>query len=244
MLGTIVNAIAIIVGSLIGLKIKHGLKENYKNIIMQSIPLCVIFIGAASTLSGLSDKNSNPILFIISLVIGGIIGEWLNIEGKLEYLGLKLQNKMKTTDNNIAKGFVTSTLIFCVGTMAILGALESGLKGNHNMLFAKAVLDGITSIILTSSMGIGVAFSAIAVFLYQGSIALFSSVIAPYISQDILREISIVGGILIFSIALTMLEIKKIKTGNLLPAIIIPVIYYLICIPLYCEITMIFSKWE
>lgn len=232
MLGNNVNTIAIIVGSVIGLLLKNGLKEKYKTTVMHSVGLCVLFIGATSTIKGLLNENSEAILFIISLVIGGIIGEWIKIEDKINQLGEFIQGKFKSKSSNIAQGFVTASLLFCIGTMSIIGALESGLRGNHNMLFAKSVLDGITSIIFTSTLGIGVAFSAIMVFLYQGIIVLFAGTVEPYMSADVIREMSIVGGILIFSLGLDLLNIKKIKTGNLLPAIFIPVIYYIVILPI------------
>jgi uncharacterized membrane protein YqgA involved in biofilm formation len=233
MFGNNVNAIVIIIGSFIGLLLKNGLKERFKSIVINGVGLAVIFIGATSTIGGLLDENSEPILFIISLVIGGIIGEWIGIEKRLNQLGEFIQGKFKSEGGNIAQGFVAASLLFCIGTMAILGALDSGLKGNHDILLAKSVLDGVMAIILTSTMGIGVIFSAFIVFLYQGIIVLFAGIVEPYLTADIIREMSIVGGILIFSLGLDLLEIKKIKTGNYLPAIFIPVIYYLVILPIF-----------
>ncbi len=233
MLGNYVNTALIVIGSLLGLLLHRGLKEEFKSIIMQAIGLSVLFIGAATALGGLLNPDSEPILFIISLVIGGIIGEFVGLEKALNRLGLLLQEKVGGGDNNIARGFVTASLIFCVGTMAIIGSLESGLSNKHDMLFAKSVLDGITSMILASTMGIGVIFSAAAVFIYQGSIVLFAGLLEPLLTQHVIREISIIGGILIFAIGLNMMEIKIIRTVNLLPAIIIPVIYYFLIAPLF-----------
>jgi uncharacterized protein len=227
MLGNYVNALAIIVGSLLGLLFHKGLKEKYKTIVMQAIGLSVIFIGATTALGGLLNPDSEPILFIISLVLGGLIGELVGVENGLERLGLFLQNRFGTAESNVARGFVTASLIFCVGTMAIIGSLESGLMGKHDMLFAKSVLDGITSMILASSLGFGVIFSAAAVFIYQGAIVLFAGMVEPYLTINVIREISIIGGILIFGIGLNLLEIIKVRTANLLPAILIPIIYYL-----------------
>lgn len=232
MLGNFVNTGAIITGCLLGLLIRNGLKDRFKDIVMQGIGLSVLFIGISSSLGGLLDKTSNPVLFILSLVIGGLIGEGIKVEKRLETLGGFLQNKFGANENNVSQGFVTASLIFCIGTMAIIGSLESGLRNNHDMLFAKAVLDGITAIILSASLGIGVIFSAIAVFLYQGSIVIFANYIEPFLTIDIIREISIVGGILIFGIGLNMLNILKVKTANLLPAILIPPLWYLIGLPL------------
>lgn len=233
MLGNYVNAAAIIVGTILGILIHKGLKEDYKNTMMQAIGLSVLFIGAATALNGLLDPESEAILFIISLVIGGIVGEMLDLDNALNRLGQFLQNRVGRGDHNVARGFVTASLIFCVGTMAIIGSLESGLRGNYDMLFAKSILDGVTSMILATTLGIGVAFSAAAVFIYQGAIILFAGTLEPILTIQVIREISIIGGILIFAIGLNMLEIIKVKTVNLLPAVLVPVLYYFIALPLY-----------
>lgn len=231
MFGTYVNTAVIILGSIIGLLIKNGLKEKYKIIIMHGVGLSVLFIGISTTIGGMLD-GGEPILFIISLVIGGIVGEWVDLDQKLKNLGDWLQSKVGKGEHNIARGFVTASLLFCIGTMAILGALDSGLRGNHDMLYAKSVLDGVSAIILTSTLGIGVIFSAASVLLYQGAITLFASALEPILTLEIIREISIIGGILIFSLGINLLEIKKIKSANLLPSILIPPIYYLAIMPL------------
>jgi len=231
-LGNYVNTLAIIIGSLLGLFLRKGLKDKYKTIVMQALGLSVLFIGATTAINGLLDPDSEAILFIISLIIGGFIGEITGLEKGLENIGLFLQRKVGSAEHNIARGFVTASLIFCVGTMAIIGSLESGLRGNYDMLFAKAVLDGITAMILASTLGIGVIFSAAAVFIYQGSIVLFAGFLEPLLTIQVIREISIIGGILIFSIGLNMMEIIKINTLNLLPAILMPVIYYFLVIPI------------
>lgn len=232
LLGTIVNVLAIAVGTLVGLLLKKGLSERYKNIVVQGIGLAVIFAGSAGAVHGLLDPESEPILFIISLVMGGLLGEWINVEKRLRDLGDLIHKQFQASGHNIAEGFVSASLIFCVGTMAIMGSLNSGLRGDHNMLYAKAVLDGVTSIVLASTLGAGVLFSGVAVFLYQGLIVLFAHRIGPYLSDAIIREISIVGGILIAAIGISILQIKDIKTGNLLPAIVIPPLYYLVVLPL------------
>lgn len=226
MLGTIVNAVAIIVGSLIGVLLKGGIKEKYRQTIMMSLGLAVIYVGASGAIFSLLQEGAEPLLFIISLAIGSLIGEWIDIELRLEKLGDYIQEKMRSNDSNISKGFVSASLIFCVGTMAILGSLESGLVGDHTTLYVKSILDGIMSIILASSMGIGVILSSVSVFIYQGLITIFAQVLDPFMSADVLREINIVGGILISAIGINILEIKKIKVGNMLPAVLIPLLYY------------------
>ncbi len=227
MIGTIVNAIGIIIGSLIGLKIKEGLKKRYSDIIMEAIPLAVLFIGISSAVINIT-KSTEPILFIIALLLGALIGEFLNIELKLNKLSDLLQKLAKNKNkNNFTKGFVSATLIFCIGTMAILGAIEGGLKGDNTILYAKTILDTVTSVVLASTFGIGVLFSALSVFIYQGLITIFAQFFNELITDTMLIEISIVGGILIFSLGISMLGIKKIKSANMLPAIFIPFIYYL-----------------
>lgn len=220
MLGTIVNSIAIILGTIMGIIIKKGMKEKYKSTIMDGIGLIVIIIGITGAIG-----SENIILVIVSIVIGGIIGELIGIEDKLDNLGETLQDKIGKDNNNISKGFVTTSLIFCVGAMAIVGSLESGLQGNHETLFAKSLIDGIASIIFASTFGIGVGFSAISVFIYQGTITLFASSIKDLLNPEVINEMSSIGGILIMAIGINILEIKKIKVGNLLPAVFIPIIY-------------------
>lgn len=236
MLGTYVNAIVVVIGAFIGLLIKNGLSEKVKTTVIHSVGLATLFIGLTTTISNMMD-GGEPILFIVSLVIGSMIGEKIDIDLRLNHLGQFLERKVGNGEHSIAKGFVSASLLFCVGTMTILGSLESGLRGNHDILFAKSVLDGTMAIILTSSLGIGVFFSAGSILIYQGAITLMSSFIEPYLSAEILREISIIGGILIFSLGFNILEIKKIKTANMLPAILGPVVYFLLISPLVEMIT-------
>ncbi len=229
MLGTIVNAIAILIGGCIGLVLKGGIKERYSTIITQSQGIAVVFVGISGAVTNMQQDGANPILFVVSLVLGACIGEWINIERHLERLGQFIEDKMSGNSSNVALGFVTTSLLFCVGTMAILGSIESGINGNHSILYAKSILDGVLSVVLASSLGIGVLFSAASVFVYQGSITMFAIWLQPYITDDMLREIGIVGGILITIIGLNLLEITKIKVGNMLPAVAVPVGYYLVC---------------
>lgn len=223
MIGTVVNSVAIILGSLFGIIIKQGIKDQYKKTVMDGVGLSVIIIGITGGI-----KSENIILVIISIVLGSIIGEAIGIEGKLDNLGEKLENLLGKEDSNISKGFVTASLVFCVGAMAIVGSLESGLMNNHNTLFAKSILDGISSIIFASTLGIGVAFSAISVLIYQGGITLLAIYLKDFLTPELILEMSAVGGILIMAIGINILEIKKIKVGNMLPSIFIPLLYFLL----------------
>jgi len=220
MLGTIVNTLAIIAGSLIGLIFRGGIPEKYSQTLMHAIGLAVILIGLKGAL-----QTDALLVVIISLAIGSVIGEYLKIEDRLEWLGKQIGQRMSKKEDGIAEGFVTTTLLFCVGAMAIVGSLESGLSGNHQTLYAKAILDGIASIVFASSLGIGVLFSAISVFLYQGLITLTATYIKPFLTPDVVSQMSAAGGLLIMAIGIGLLEIKKLRIGNMLPAIFIPLIY-------------------
>ncbi|MGF7059549.1 hypothetical protein HNR33_003235 [Brassicibacter mesophilus] len=228
MLGTVVNVITIITGSLVGVFLKNRFKENYRNTIMNGLGMIVIIIGLMSAL-----KTEDILLVIMSVVIGSIIGEWIRIEDRLENLGNMLERKAGQGSSNFSKGFVTASLIYCVGAMAIVGSLESGLTGNHQTLFAKSIIDGVSSIIFSSTLGIGVAFSAVSVFVYQGIITLSASFAKEFLIESVIREMAAVGGILIIGIGINILEIKRIKIGNMLPAIFIPLLYFIISSVVY-----------
>lgn len=223
MLGTIVNTLAIIAGSLLGIVFRGGIPNKYQVTIMQALSLAVILIGLK-----MAFKTDAILLVIFSLVIGSILGEFLRIEERLENLGKRLETKFAKSGNGIAKGFVVASLVYCVGSMAIVGSMESGLTGNHQTLFAKSALDGLSSIIFASTFGIGVLFSSISVFLYQGIITLTASLMKPFLIPPVINQMSGVGGLLIMAIGFNLLEIKIIKVGNMLPAIFIPLIYYML----------------
>ena len=223
MFGTIVNTLAIIAGSFIGVVLKGGIPKKYNITVMQAVSLAVILVGLTAAL-----KTDELLLVIFSLAIGSVAGEFLRIEAHLEQLGQWLESRCSKGGNGIAKGFVTASLIYCVGSMAIVGSLESGLTGNHQTLFAKSVLDGIASIILASTLGIGVAFSAVSVFVYQGVITVTAAFMKAALIPPVINQMSAVGGLLIVGIGFNLMEIKKIKVGNMLPAIALPLVYYLV----------------
>lgn len=235
-IGTLVNAIAIITGAVAGSLIRGGLPERIKNIIMQSVGLAVLFIGLSGALQGLFTVAGNGLerqfvmLMIASMVIGGITGELLQIEAGLEKAGQWFEKKFARSESTFAQGFVTASLVYCVGAMAIVGALEDGLAGNATTLFSKSILDGVTAVIFTAGMGMGVALSALPVLLYQGGITLLAGVLRPFLTATVIQQMSLVGGVLIFAIGLNLLEITRIKVGNLLPAIFIPLFYYILLI--------------
>lgn len=221
MLGTIVNCLTIIAGSLVGILFKNGIPEKYNQTVMQAIALSIVLIGMKSAL-GCNDL----LIIIISLVSGSLIGEWIGIENHLERLGNRLESRFSKTSSGFSAGFVTASLIYCVGSMAIVGSLESGLTGHHDTLFAKATLDGIISIVLSSSLGIGVLFAAVPVCLYQGTITVMAGFVKPLLIPSVVSQMSATGGLLIVALGLNMLREKKLKVGNMLPAIFIPLIYF------------------
>lgn len=223
MLGTFVNCLAIIAGSLVGLLFKNGIPERYNQTIMQAIGLCVILVGLKTAL-GCDDI----IVVIISLALGAVIGEIIGIEALLERLGDFLENKFSSPGSTFSTGFVTASLLYCVGSMAIVGSLESGLLGKYDTLFAKSCLDGITGIVLASSLGIGVMFSAGPVLAYQGAITLAAGLLKPFLVPAVISQMSGAGGLLIMAIGINLLLNQKIKIGNMLPAVFIPLIYHCI----------------
>jgi len=223
MTGTFVNAAAIVAGGLAGLFLKHGIGDGYKRTIMQAVSLSVILIGVRSAL-----EATDLLGVIVCMAVGSLLGEVLKIESGLEALGVYAERKFDRTGNGgFAKGFVTASLVFCVGSMAIVGSLESGLTGNHATLFAKSLLDGITSVIFASTFGIGVIFSAVPVLLYQGIMTLGASLAKPFLTPDVIAQMSAVGGLLIAAIGINMLELARIRVGNMLPAIFLPLLYFM-----------------
>ena len=243
MLGTIVNCIAIILGSLVGLFIKGGIPARVSNTIMKGLALCVLYIGISGSLQG-----ENALITIICIAVGALIGEFIDIDKRLNHLGEYIEDKVNKKSKNIisneacvesneekevskvsiSQGFVYSSLIFCVGAMAVVGSLESGLQGNYSTLFAKSMLDGISSIIFTASLGIGVMFSAGAVLVYQGLITLGASFLAGVLSTPVITAMTAIGSLLIMGLGLNMLGATNIKVANLLPAVFIPIILGLV----------------
>ena len=217
MLGVLVNALAILTGSFVGLLAKKGIPEKSTNAIMTAIALCVIYIGVSGML-----KGENTLVLIVSMVLGTAVGTLLDLDGRIERLGGRLERRFQRGGQRapIAEGFVTASLLFCVGAMAILGSFNAGLKQDYELLFTKSLLDGISACMLSVSLGLGVAFSAIPLFVYQGLLALLAHVIAPLLSDAAIAEITCCGSVMILAIGLNMLHITKIKTADLLPAVL------------------------
>lgn len=220
LLGTIVNCGTVVLGCSVGLILKKGIPQKLEKIIMQAIALSVLAIGVM----GIFDSQ-NTLVLIISMVLGTVIGSLIDIDKWINKLAEKLGNKFSKKDN-ISEGFVSSTLLFCVGAMSVVGSLKSGLKLDHSTLYSKSLLDLVSSMILASSYGFGVYFSIFSLILYQGGITLIASVLEPLLTQTIISEMSAVGSLLILALSLNMLKITDIKIMNMLPAVFIPILIY------------------
>jgi len=239
-IGTIVNAFAIVAGSLTGLILKSGIPQRFRDTVMQALGLSVIIIGISGVLKGMytitelgSLEREHIMLMILSLTGGSILGEALELDSKLERLAIWVQKRFGNKDSNFVQGFVSTTLLYCVGAMAIVGSLEDGLFGNPATLFAKSVLDGISAIVFSATLGIGVMFSSFPVAIYQGSITFMAVMIRPWLTDTVISQMSLVGSVLIMAIGINLLKLTAIKVANMLPAIFVPLFYYVIIVSLF-----------
>ena len=222
LLGTIANAGAIIIGGIAGSFFRKGISERFSNIIMTVLGLFTLVLGMMFAVD-----SQNALVVVFSLVIGSVIGEWIDIEKRMNDLGDYVQDKLNSGEGSFSKGFVTASLLYCVGTMSIMGPLQSGLMNDHKILLMKSILDGTISVVFASTLGIGVVLSSLPVLVYQGSIALLASSVAPYLSEAVITEMTAVGGVLLVGMGINLLEIRKLKVGNMLPAIFLPIILML-----------------
>ncbi|MDR0877182.1 MAG: DUF554 domain-containing protein [Treponema sp.] len=247
MAGPLVNAAVIVVCALVGCFLVRGIPDRFEEILKKAIGLSIVYVGIKGALD-----NQHVLLLIMSMVIGAVIGELIDIDKWMNRLGLWAEKKLglsspgageavpaqsdlkpsvvkpAASKRSFAKGFVSASILFCAGSMAIVGSIQSGLLGNHETLYAKSILDGSISIVFGASMGIGVAFAAIPVLIYQGGIALAAMAIRDYLTAEIIQEMSAVGSLLIAAIGFNFLSIKEIKVANLIPAVFIPWIYFAI----------------
>lgn len=234
-LGTIINVLAIVAGSGLGLLFKKGISERFRNIMTQSCGLAVIFIGLAGALEMMFSVNGGKLvsgggmLIVISLLLGGLCGELINIEKRLDSLGEKLKSKVKRKgDGNFVEGFVTASLVVCVGAMAICGPIDEALTGDSTTLIIKSILDFIIVMVFASVYGLGVMFSALAVGVYQGFFTVFGVLISGFMSDTLISSLSGIGSILIFAVGVNLIRPKTIRVGNFLPALVVPVLYQLV----------------
>lgn len=221
MIGVIVNTATVIVGSIIGLLFKKFIPKDWGDFIMKGIALCVLYIGMQGALGG-----NNALIAIISMAVGAVIGLALDLDKHLNNFANRIEKKFKKDDNeiSIAEGFVSASLLFCVGAMTIVGSLNAGLQGDNTLLFTKATLDGISAIILSATLGIGVLLSAGFVFVFQGAIVLLAQLVAPVLTDACINEMTCVGSLLILAIGLNMLGVTKLKVMNYMPAVFLPII--------------------
>ena len=216
LLGAAVNFATIFFGSLIGLALKKGIPERFRDVIIGGMAFCTVYVGITGLL-----KGKSTLVIVISIAIGAFIGALFDLEGKMNKLGDYVQSRFKGNDNKISQAFVTATLLYGVGAMAIVGSLQSGISGDHSTLFTKSILDGIMSIILASQLGFGVMLSAVPVFIYQGAITLLSGFLEPYLTETAIAEMTCSGSLLIMMIGFNLLGITKLKIVNYIPAIFI-----------------------
>lgn len=224
MIATVVNCILVLVGSFVGILFKNRISQRLTVSITHVLGLCVLSIGIASAV-----RTNNTLCVIVCLVLGTLMGEGLNIEGRLDGVGEFLRARLVKNGENsrFTEGFVTASVLYCVGSMAIMGSMEAGINHNYSILISKGVIDGITSISFAAAMGIGVAFSSVPLLLYQGSLTLLAAVVGPYLGNAVVNEMSAVGGLIIIGISINMLGLgkEKLRVGNMLPAIFLPLAY-------------------
>ena len=235
MIGVIVNTITVLIGSTVGLIFKRGIPEKLSDAIMMGIGLCTVCIGVSGIVDG-----ADVIILIVSMVLGAIFGTIIDLDAKITALGDWLSKKFKDKSNtrvSVTEGFVTACLMFCVGSMTIVGSLNSGLRGDHQMIFTKSLLDLISSTMLAASLGIGVLFSSAFVFGFQGLLVILAQYIAPFLSQTSITQINCVGSLLIFALGLNILGITKIKVANYLPAVVVAPL-----VMLFAETIAVFFK--
>lgn len=222
--GAVVNFFVVLIAGLLGLLIKKGIPERVKNALMHGMALCVLYIG----ITGLFEEGINIIIVIISFAIGSVLGELIDFDKRINNIGIKLQNKLSSkNDSKFAEGFVTATLLFCVGAMTVVGSIESGIKGDNSMLYSKTVIDSVSTIALTATFGAGVVCASIPVLLIEGGITLLAVFVSPVLTEAAITQMSVIGSALIIALSFNMLGITKIKVMNYLPAILLPI---LLCI--------------
>lgn len=219
MLGTYVNVVAVIIGSIIGVLLHQRFPENLKKIGFQAIGLCVLVLGISMAL-----KTENFIILIFSVLVGALMGEAMHLDRHIDRFGAVLKTRIGSNNDQFSEGLVTAFLIFCTGAMTIIGAIEDGLNNDYSILFAKSLMDGCASIALASTFGIGVLFSAIPLFIFQGGITLLAAYSKAFFTEALITELSAVGGVILIGLGIQLLELKELKVINLLPALIVVII--------------------
>lgn len=219
MLGTIVNALAAVAGGLAGTLLRKGIPERFSELVQKALALCVLLIGIQGSIQG-----SNALIAILSMVAGAVLGSWADLDRQVTRLGDWVQHRLSRSGGRVAEGFVTASLLFCVGSMAVVGSLQSGLTGDHSTIYTKSLLDLVSAVVLGSTLGLGVCLSAVFILVYQGAIVLLAQWAAPILSEYAVGEMNCVGSLLIVALGLNMLGLTKIKVANLLPAMFLPLL--------------------
>ena len=219
--GPLVNAIIVIMGSLIGVSVGRLLPDRIRTIVFQGLGLCTLMLGMQMAVA-----TKAPLVIILSVLLGGVCGEFLKLEDKFLGLGDKIRKKIGAKNPKFTDGFVNASILFCIGALAILGSIEEGVKGDRTIVFTKSIMDFFAAIALSSAYGIGVAFSAVMIFLYQGLIVVFASQLQAFINPGLLAELSALGGVLVLGISLNLLNLLQIRLSNFLPALILLVLLY------------------
>ncbi len=220
--GAVVNFFLVILGTLLGLLFKKGLPEKIQNVLMTAMAFCVFYIGV----TGIFQENANILVIIACMAVGAVIGEAIDLDKLINKIGQSIENRFNKNGGNIsiAKGFVSATLLFCVGAMTIVGSIDSGINGDNATLYSKSVIDCVAAMALTSSLGFGVIFSALSVLIIEGSLTLLATVVSPILTEYIISQMSVIGSLLIVALSFNMLGITKIKVMNFVPAILLPLI--------------------
>ena len=220
--GAFVNFVLVIVGGLLGVLFRKGIPERIRNILMQSMALCVIYIGV----TGIIEKDAKILVIIISMAAGAIIGELIDLDRWVNVLAKKTETLLTKgkSDAHLAEGFVAATLLFCVGAMTVVGSINSGILNDNTVLYSKSLIDCVAAVALASSLGLGVALSSVAILFIEGTLTLLAGVVEPILNDIIISQMSVIGSLLIIAIALNMLGLTKIKVMNLIPAIFLPIL--------------------
>ncbi|HHY46276.1 MAG TPA: DUF554 domain-containing protein [Firmicutes bacterium] len=219
MRGTLINIATVLVGSILGLTLKQRIPARLTNPVVQAIGLFTMVLGM-----NMAQGAKNLLVVLFSLVLGGVIGEFLDIEGRLDGLGRWFETRLQASGDGFNKGFIAASLLFCVGPMSIVGSIEDGLYGNYQILLTKSIMDGVCSIAFASTLGIGVPFSALVILFFQGGISLAASLVRPFMTDSVITAMTAVGGVMILGIGINLLELRKLKIANLLPALAVAVL--------------------
>ncbi len=224
--GAVVNFVTVIIGGLLGLLLRKGIPERVRDTLMKGMAFCVMYIG----ITGLFEDGINPLIIIVSTGTGAVLGELIDIDRQINRLGQRLETKFGKDDTKIAEGFVSATLLFCVGAMTVVGSIDSGISGDNTTLYSKSVIDCISAAVLASALGVGVAIAAVPVLLIEGALTLLATIVQPILSDTIVSHMSVIGSMLIIAISFNMLELTKnrIKVMNLIPAVFLPIFFCMV----------------